>query len=193
MVSKFNKICISGASGTGKTTLATYIAENYQLPYLNASSSRLWSNYGYKNHEDVHRDVYQHEDIALRLQNDILNSRNSLFSCKKYFVTDRGPIDQLAYFLNYFQISNPMKKVMFINLVRKQLRYFDAFIFIRFSNTVIEDNGLRILDPYYQLIIDSIMAMIIEKNLLDIKVDIITIPEWDWDTRTKLVDKFIKR
>lgn len=192
METKFRRVGIAGASGTGKTHLAKYITKTYQLPYLNSSSSRLWGKYGYRNHTDVHQDVYRNPDKAFDLQNDIRISRSFLLGHKKYLVTDRTPIDHAAYFLNYFQIGRPTIKYRFIEELKDQVGFFDAFIFVRFNReTIVEDNGVRITDPYYQMVTDSIMNMVIENNLLDIKVPILILDKWDWGTRVKQVTQFL--
>lgn len=192
MRSKYKRVGLVGASGTGKTTLASYISTEFQLPYLNSSSSKLWDGYGYKNHRDVQWASWADPDNALRLQEEILTVRDSMFACKNWFVTDRTPIDQLAYYLNYFQLISPITKIAFVNRLKAQGNRFDAIIFLRFTNELIEDNGRRIIDPFYQIMVDALMNSIIERNILGMKVPVLTLDMWDWNTRRDEVIKFLR-
>lgn len=192
MESRFKRICISGASGTGKTKLAKYISDIFDIPFISASSSNLWGEFGYGTHSEVHKDAFINPSNGMKLQNKILNTRQEMYYNKSYFVTDRGPIDHLAYYLNYFQVShNAITKTAFIEKLNKQLQHFDAMIFVRFNQSTIENNGIRIVDPYYQLVIDSIMNLIIDKQLLNLKVPLINLPTWNWDLRVIDINNFI--
>lgn len=191
MESKFNKIGLFGASGTGKTTLAKHISETYKLPYVNSSSSKLWGKYGYKTHQEVHEDAYLNPTNGIILQREILESRNCLFKLRQYFITDRTPVDQMAYFMYYFPFLGSIQKLTFIDKLKQQVKYFDAFIFVEFNTPDIEDNGKRVLDPVYQVAVDGMMQGIVKHNLLDIQVPILVLPEWDWEKRKHEVEQFL--
>ena len=192
MESKFKRIGILGASGTGKTRLAQFITAEYQLQYLNSSSSKLWDRYGYKNHRDVVEDAFKNPSAWIDLQNDILELRRGMLMGNAYFVTDRTPVDQAAYFLSYFPSLNFINKAGFISRLREQIKSFDALIFIRYDNASIEDNGVRIQDPLYQLQIDYTMQMILDKDVLGIKVPILVLDKWHWLDRVEKVKAFLK-
>lgn len=192
---RFKKVCISGVSGTGKTTLAKHISEEYGLPYLNSSSSKLWEHYGFTNHQQVHFSSFTNAELGVRYQKEIVKLRESqLQGSNGQYVTDRGPLDLATYYLNYFQITqNTEQKWDFLNGLIRLVDYFDAFIYIKYNGNLIEDNGRRIQDPFYQLVTDSIMHRIVSENLLRISVPMIIIDQWNWDYRVKVVKHFLLR
>ena len=193
MVSKYKKIAIIGTSGVGKTTLAKYLSKELTLFYLDSSSSNLWEQYGFVSHEDVHSSAYNDPDRLWKLQSKLYDIRLMKYSTKASFITDRSPIDQCSYLLNYFQLGDILKKFKFIDKLKYQCRFIDAFIFIRFVNDVIDSgNGKRITDPLYQLVMDSIMSMVIEKDILDISnKPMLVLDKWDWDYRVDNSIKFL--
>ena len=193
MESKYQKIALIGASSVGKTTLAKHLSSEFQLYYLNTSSSILWEQFGFFSHEDVHSSIYENPKKLWDLQEKIYELRMVQYKLKRSFITDRSPIDQCAYFLNYFQLSNPIDKFSFLKRLSDQCRYIDAFIFIKFVNDQIDPgNGKRIIDPLYQLQIDALMNMIIEKDLLKISdKPLLVLDKWDWDYRVEQVTNFL--
>lgn len=193
MESKYKRVALIGASGVGKTTLAKYLSTEFELPYLNTSSSDLWEQFGFFSHEDVQMAVYENPQKLYKLQEKILEIRNANYFSRTSFITDRSPIDQCAYFLNYFQISNPIDKFSFINRLKPQANKVDAYIFVRYNNEIIENDGKRIIDPLYQLGIDSLMGMVIDKNLLDIDKPLLVLDKFDWSYRLDKCLRFLVR
>lgn len=188
---RFKRVGICGPSGTGKTTLANYIANEYSLPFVNSSSKVLWQKYNYKSHRQVYYDIYRNPAKAIALQMSILEFRENTLRGREYFITDRTPIDQAAYYLSYFPLENTFNKQKFIENLSRAMKPFDSIIFIRYKNRKIEDDGQRITDPYYQGMMDSIMDFIIKEDILGIKANILTIDIWDWELRKSMIKNYL--
>ena len=192
---RFNRIAISGPSGTGKTTLAKHISEVYGLPFISSSSSQLWKRYSFENHKEVQIAAVTHPGTVEALQWDILDSREKLYAENPEFVTDRGPIDLAVYYLMYSMLHGkyPDRREFLSQISMRLCQNIDAHILIRYMGYGLEDNGLRITDPYTQSIYDSVFEMVLKRNLLMIEVPVITIDVWDFSQRASIVRNFILR
>jgi hypothetical protein len=94
-------IGLVGAHRTGKTTLAKAYAEETQVPYVETASSAVFERLGYSPKVDY--------DFTTRMiiQNAILDDAVAKYSqCAGTFVTDRTPIDMLAYTIADIQREN---------------------------------------------------------------------------------------
>lgn len=86
------RIGISGASGTGKSTLARFISDTYGLP-MNPIGSRSTANeMGFESPYDVDR-AGRREEFQRRLQ----ASKIAWETSHESFVTDRTTLDELVY------------------------------------------------------------------------------------------------
>jgi predicted ATPase len=86
------RIAFSGASGTGKTTLATYVSERYGLPVNPVGSRSVAKAMGFDSPYDVDA-VGRRAEFQRRLVTDKRVWEND----HDEFVTDRTTIDNLVY------------------------------------------------------------------------------------------------
>lgn len=83
-----------GAHRTGKTTLATELAKETNVPFVKSDVSGVYK----KHHMDPSLVYSPHE--TLFIQNKILDFHIELWENQtSYFITDRTPIDMLGYML----------------------------------------------------------------------------------------------
>jgi len=160
------KIMFAGASGVGKTTLAKEVLEMFQVTsnsveFVSGSVSDLIP----KTKDMSHKDMLERDSKELLLEDfQILNLRNKLFRDRDQFVTDRSYLDLAAYF--YYKQAKDVPKCEMEHffetckmLINKQcthlilLEFTDAMI----KEWVMEDNGKRIENNYFQFLISSIM------------------------------------
>ena len=90
-----------GAHRTGKTTLARVVAERTGLPFVSSSTSQVFADMGL----DV-RDDYPFS-VRIRAQHIVLERMIEAYRrAGTRFITDRTPIDALAYTLADVQKAN---------------------------------------------------------------------------------------
>lgn len=151
----------AGPSGFGKTTLAKWISEQYNIPFESGSLSDLIPQTKGVSHQDLlardARDLYT-EDFQL------LTLRNKLFADKDTYVSDRSYLDSAAYFLYKQSTKQPACEVEhFFGLCSMLLaKQCDCLIFLNFlpelvNEWVTADNNKRITSNYFQVEISSIM------------------------------------
>lgn len=172
------KIGVSGASGVGKTTLSKAISEKFNIAFITGSArmsltqedlSELMSirglknNWSNKNHLDNILNSLIDPPFGLELQNRILNRRKVCLESSNSFITDRTPIDNMVYFMMQNSVVlGPGDTINYINsCVDVLLKNFDVVFFIRTSGMEdVEDDGLRINNLPYQMMIDNIFKYI---------------------------------
>jgi predicted ATPase len=86
------RIAFTGASGTGKTTLAKYIAEKHGLEVNPVGSRSVAQAMGFASPYDVDAAGKRKE-----FQRELLASKLIWETERESFVTDRTPLDNLAY------------------------------------------------------------------------------------------------
>ena len=192
--SKPKRIMICGASGTGKTTLAKHISELYGLEYVNTSASKLWDKYGFKSHADALKGSMLDKDLGFKYQWDILRARRREVQDLMAYITDRSFIDNLTYIM--LQMGSQLCQDDIENLVeiaREGMSNVDGLIFIEFSDDVVlEDNGKRIINAYYQQMVNAVMKWVISEVKMDVDIEILTINQWDFETRIIQVNTWLK-
>lgn len=151
------RILITGPSGTGKTTLAKKISEDYGLPFVKLSAMDVTCKcHGIKNHQDL-IDFSEKDPIkGAQIQMELLSQRQILFgdNFEKGFVTDRGHIDSLVY--SKIQVVPFLKnpKTFWDIMIQKAISVNRLFTHIIFVNTLlpgsIEENGIRVIDRCFQ-------------------------------------------
>lgn len=156
------KIVMAGCSGVGKTTLAKWISEKYNIPFISGSYSDLVP----ETKNMYHADMLALSQQQIQLQDtQLLNLRYK--ACMQHsegFVSDRSALDSAAYFINKLSHRLPECEVeAFLNLCMQILAEGSThLIYIPYSVDFmktwdIEDNNKRILNKYYQYQITNII------------------------------------
>lgn len=193
------RICIAGPSGTGKTTLAKYIAETYKIPFITTSTKPLWEKHSINSHAELISRCFQNPQWGLDFQKEVLDWRVEKLYGKLDFVTDRSPLCNLTYFLmQNSQTLGEAETESYINDCVKAMNMFRGMIQLPFiPDAPLEADGMRIANQYYQKMVNACyqVSAIELQHGLDPKIDlrVAAIKVWDWDTRIGLVDKFISR
>ena len=117
------------------------------------------------------------------------------------FVTDRSPLDNIAYYLT--QNCAQSSEIEATQHIARSLKFVESFthiINIRFVNEErqIEDNGSRIVNPYFQELMDNTFQLVIRNYFMKHKPAglaympyLFEIGFWDLEARKKAVKEFI--
>lgn len=162
---KLKKINFTGVSGTGKTTLAKWVAEEYKIPFLSGSYSDLVPATKTMPHQDM---INQDAQTVFSQDMQVLNLRNKLFQSEPEYVSDRSYLDSAAYFLNKLSHRvNECDSETFMETCRAlSAVQITHLIFIPFTQDYLkewemEDNHKRIMNRYYQWQVSEIMFSIL--------------------------------
>lgn len=196
------QILLSGISGIGKTTMAKHISELYGIPFIDGSSKVLWDKLGIVSHNDLIDRCNRDPKFAIDFQFRLLEYRRELMQKNSSFVTDRSPLDNLVYFL--LQVSFNTNQLQTADYIREcQMSYPTQYIHLHFGYSYkmaaendLEHDSARITNAYYQLMVNNLFNMCIEKDYLEIR-SFDKIETWDWEKRViwvnqKIVNKYGK-
>ncbi|MFN3926689.1 MAG: AAA family ATPase [Pseudanabaenaceae cyanobacterium] len=144
-------IGICGAHRTGKTSLAQGLAVALGIPFVRTSTSQVFQTWGL--------DPAQPLDFPTRLfiQNQVLNSAETIWQIAhqttSQFITDRTPIDMMAYTLGDIQGSTVVEEqALFAYLDRCwQLtnQFFGQLCIIPPAIPLVFESGKAALNPAY--------------------------------------------
>lgn len=192
MESKFKRIFITGASGTGKTTVANFIAGNYKLPFISTSAKEIWPKFGFQDHKSAHRHSCYDPRIGNQYQHEVFKQRVSALEGKKTFVSDRSPFDNYAYYLMQIGYMNgSFENEIFRVMCEDHLYLADALIFLRYpENLELENDGFRIVNPDYQRMVDSTIDLVVKK-LLKHNMPVLEINTWDMEEKEFQLNTFL--
>lgn len=171
MENKQIRCMFAGPSGIGKTTLAKFISEQYGIPFISGSYSDLVPST---------RDI-SHEEMMEKSSSVLYNEEHKLFfkradtfgECSamgENFVSDRSYLDNMAYFIYKLSAHIPKCETeAFEGLVKHAFgRDCTHLIFMNCNSNVldaweVEDNNKRILNPYFQWMISTIMKASLDR------------------------------
>ena len=193
MKSRYKRIFITGASGTGKTTLGKTIQESFGIPFISTSAKVVWPLFGFKDHKSAHRQSCYDPRVGNQYQHEVLKQRVGALEGKESFVSDRSPFDNYAYYLMQIgYLNNAFENNIFRKMCEDNLYLADALIFLRFPDNIeLEEDGFRIPNPDYQRMVDAVINLSITKYL-EYSMPILEINTWDIEEKSKLLEKFLK-
>jgi len=209
------KICFTGPSGTGKTTLCQYL----QSKGLNWQSTSAWDvmnnveknilkeryNYTQGGHKNVIQMGHANPEFAIAFQATVKKARarqliraSGILSdsvVKPGLVLDRSPIDNIVYML--MQSAMYMAERDIDQFIAESLavlnQYVDILIFIPVTEDQanVEDNNSRINNLHYQQYVSSVFQYVLEKYGSHIKIPVYKLDTWDLGERKEFLDQLL--
>lgn len=181
------KIALTGAGGTGKTTLATHIAEKWKIPYVGSVSRHVFKDLGILN-EDAQKAM---DDTALlALQHAIYKKRNESVTEHQAFVTDRLGLDNYVYALRRCgkAMTEDVRQEWETAMV-KDLYRFDLVFYCPTGLFKTADDGVRVTDISHQHLIDTAIYGLLCKHAFDrMAGHVYVVNMADLDRRKRYVD-----
>lgn len=155
------RICISGPSGVGKSTLAQEISKVYKIPFITTSTKPLWDRYKIKTHKELIERTLIDPAWGLDFQDEVLGYRIDQLVGVDEFITDRAPLDNLAYYLMQNSHSSTEEQTSrYITKCKDALNIFTGIIVIPFTDEIVlENDGKRVANKYYQEYTNSVFVL----------------------------------
>lgn len=155
------KIAFCGSQGVGKTSVAKAIQASVPGSYVIPSTARLALAAGYQ----VNRDADPLSQLITMIAR--INAENSINSMGRLLISDRTPIDSLAYTM--YQIDNMWGSVNDFYLEQcKMLSYnhvrtYDALFYFPVYDWEVKGDGVRDTDPLYQKAVDAYIQVLLDR------------------------------
>jgi len=176
------KIYFSGSTSCGKSTLARYVSETYDIPLISETARMILSE------QELQIDELRTDLVAInKFQNDVF--QRQLLEEKKYdaFVSDRSLIDVIAYSAAYTEMLTDLLSYEGLEEYLEELRSSLIF-FVRPSKATLKADGVRGTINWDEIIaIDAII-----KTLYDMsRVRYIQINSSSIQERTRLINNIL--
>lgn len=163
-----HKIIITGAAGTGKTSLIDALFENLQINSLYQKLEEtvriLCAERGYSSPYDIKDDVHKFREDLLARQIQRENFANS-------FISDRSTIDAWSYFMrwswNYVEVE---RAEAYYQQAFAQAQKYDLIIYVPIMFETVHDDGFRWDNKIYQEQMDRLIRSVIRDWGLESKV-----------------------
>lgn len=182
----------AGPSGIGKTTLAKYVSDIYEIPFISGSVSELIKD----TTNLTHLEMLQRNPSDLAMEDwQIMGLRNKLFKNKSDFVTDRSYADLAAYYwykqdkhLPNCEVENFFEYCKTLMESQCDLLIFCPLNLYNLKDWSTEDNKKRITNNYFQVHISNMMAELIAHW----EIPTLVLSEVDYNTRINTMNDAIK-
>ncbi len=151
------RIAISGASGTGKTTLARALAEHYQLPINPIGARDVAKEMGFDNPYDVDQ-----AGKRVEFQGRLFEAKRQWEMEHDSFISDRSYLDNLTYCALHMaeHVTEEMVERFMVAMER-----YDVVFVLKSEDFQQLDDGIRQTNPRYHRLYDLILrSFISEKN-----------------------------
>lgn len=177
------RLAFTGASGTGKTTLASWVSETYGLPQNPVGSRSVAKSMGFDNPYDVDkagkRSEFQHRLVA---------EKRAWEDARESFVVDRTTLDNLIYTLMHdvYAIDRAL-----LDSVIEGLGRYTHIVFCPVDSFInIGGDALRVSARVYHELYDEIMRAFLRKYVPH-KVHVATLRRTELEERKAWVTRLI--
>jgi len=174
------KIAFTGSGGTGKTTMAKYLSEKWDVPYIGSVSREVMAEMNVL-HEDAQESMT--EGMLLELQHAIMQRRKDKIAGRTSYVTDRCALDNYVYALRRCGAAMTEEaRQKWEALAVEDLLSHDLVFYAPAGLFRVEDDGTRTVSPSHQSLMDLAMYGFLCKHGFDRcaeTIHILSMPDLD--------------
>ena len=140
------RLAFSGSAGVGKTTLASAIAEELGVSYLPEGMRReveLGLDLRLLNHEEL-------KQLVLRLWRQQIDREEACIARGEGFVSDRSPLDYLAFWMTYGFVHNEAESTQLAKEVLSRIALYDRIVLLPHGVLPLKADGVRSTNRWIQ-------------------------------------------
>lgn len=167
------RLALSGASGTGKTTLACAVADHYVLPICPVGSRGVARSMGFENPYDVDSAGKRAE-----FQRRLIMEKADWESRFDSFVTDRTVLDNLAYAMLHCVEAIDDGLLAIVRQAAQRYTHVAYCPVDVFCNTA--GDPARVSDMAYQYVYDAAVYGLLTKTIHGPRLHTLIRPDIDW-------------
>ena len=189
------RIYICGPSGTGKTTLAKWVSEEFGIPFITTSTKPLWNEFGITSHKELIEKADKDPHFGFAFQMRLLDYRIEKLKSDSW-ITDRSPVDNLMYFM--MQNLHHCTEAQYVEYaIRCQAALSSGTHLIispMLNDIKLENDGMRISNRHYQMFTSIVMDYALkELSTSNTIKKCKRLENWDWEDRKQIITKFLTK
>ncbi len=150
------RVAFAGPSGTGKTTLAKYIAERCSIPLNPVGARSVAAAMGFASPYDVDKAGKRAE-----FQRRLIDEKIAWETGRASFVTDRTPLDNIAY--TAMHDVKAVSALLLSDAVRATRRYTHVIRCTMDGFFAPGDDPARITDPTYHKLYEALISGLLDE------------------------------
>ncbi|MBD2177407.1 AAA family ATPase [Pseudanabaena sp. FACHB-1998] len=177
---------LCGAHRTGKTTLAIALAERLNIPFVRTTTSQVFATLGLDPAEPMDFDT------RLFVQNHVLDAAEQVWkNSSSPFVSDRTPIDMIAYTLGDIQGRTEVNFTQLNNYIDRCFtstnQFFQKLAIIQPGIPLVYEEGKAALNAAYIEHINVLIVGLCSDRRLNLPVIICDRANLDLETRIQSI------
>jgi nicotinamide riboside kinase len=155
------RIALSGSAGVGKSTLGIALAKRLGVAYFpEGMRGRIESGLDIRSlgHEELRSLIWE-------LWQEQVAREDAALATGEGFVSDRSPVDYLAFWMNYGFVHDADESQRFADAVLARVPLYDRVILLPFACLPLAADGVRSSNPWIQMRFHSTLRGLLEEHV----------------------------